>query len=594
MSGTLNFRMRMVFWALGTVLGLAQAWKSRLGLVNDTISYLDMGDYFFHGKPAAIINGIWSPLYAFLLGATLAIFKPSPYREYPSIHLLLFCIFLFSMVCFDFFLRQSHLLRGGSPPENRSGSLDWPWIVIAYTLFLWSSLVLIGVYETNPDMLVAAFFYLACGFLIRISAGHATWKTFLGLGLVLGLSYLTKGAMFPLSLVVLAIAWLAAKQKSRYILVSLAAFIVIASPYIAALSLQKGHVTFGDSGKYNYAVHINRINYHHWQGDSGAVGLPIHPTREIVRSPATFEFKEPVPGTYPAWYDPTYWYEGVRPHLHVRQELKALSNNLFSELTTFLYALSGIFFTTMFLLFCDAKNKLAILENVFRCWFLILPSALGFCLYALVHVEARYLGAFFVVLVFSLFACILWADEFPRRRLLSGVAILQALIFLGTVALPSLFDLRHPSVFPKGSYQAVAEGARKMGLQPGDQIASLNFSNLGTAMWARLDRLQIIAEVYYWPGEPEGSGNCFWNRDQATQERVLQRLAQTGAKAVVSSDVPTGPEAIHWSRIGNTGYYLMWLNTTTSSLLRKPAPGTNESNELAREREAVFLPARKT
>src|SRR5208283_2419577 len=246
----------------------------------------DMGDYFFHSHPAAIINGIWSPLYAVLLGATLAIFNPSLYREYPAIHLLLFIIFLFSLVCFNFFLSQLHGFRGGSSSDS-SPSFDWPWIVIAYTLFLWSSLVLIGVYETNPDMLVAAFFYLACGLLVKISMGHATWKTFLGLGVALGLSYLTKGVMFPLSLLLLAIAWLAAKHKSRYVLVPFATFIIIASPYIVVLSLQKGRLTFGESGKYNYAVHINKINFHHWQGDSGTADLPIHPTREIFASPAT-------------------------------------------------------------------------------------------------------------------------------------------------------------------------------------------------------------------------------------------------------------------------------------------------------------------
>ena len=48
-----------------------------------------------------------------------------------------------------------------------------------------------------------------------------------------------------------------------------------------------------------------------------------------------------------------------------------------------------------------------------------------------------------------------------------------------------------------------------------------------------------------------------------TQEKLLQRLSQAGAKAVVSSDVPTGPGAARWLRIGSTGYYLLWLNSAT-------------------------------
>ena len=71
-------------------------------------------------------------------------FKPSLYWEYPTVHLLLFIIFLFTMACFDYFLRQSMQLRSDFDPEKKSSSeLDWVWITIGYSLFLWSSLQLI-------------------------------------------------------------------------------------------------------------------------------------------------------------------------------------------------------------------------------------------------------------------------------------------------------------------------------------------------------------------------------------------------------------------------------------------------------------------
>jgi hypothetical protein len=112
----------------------------------------------------------------------------------------------------------------------------------------------------------------------------------------------------------------------------------------------------------------------------------------------------------------------------------------------------------------------------------------------------------------------------------------------------------------RGALQETAENVRRMGLSPGDQIASLDFSNLGAAMWAHLARVQIIAEVYYWPGGPEGSAKSFWDTDQLTQDEVLHRMSEIGAKAVVSSDAPTGPGASRWLRIGNTAYYLLWLD----------------------------------
>jgi hypothetical protein len=77
-------------------------------------------------------------------------------------------IFFVTLWCFDFFLRQLVLLRLETESPEEFSVPVWIWFCIGYVLFLWASLRLIGVSETNPDMLVAAFFYLACGLLVRI------------------------------------------------------------------------------------------------------------------------------------------------------------------------------------------------------------------------------------------------------------------------------------------------------------------------------------------------------------------------------------------------------------------------------------------
>ena len=188
---------------------------------------------------------------------------------------------------------------------------------------------LIGVDKITPDMLVAGFFYLSCGLLVTISSGRAKWRTFLGLGVTLGLSYLTKFVVLPVSLLILVIAWLAAKQKARYVVISAIAFVALAAPFIAALSVQKGRFTYGEAARYDYAVSVNRIPHYHWQGDSK---MPLaHPTRQIFAAPATFEFREPFKGTYPPEYDISYWYEGVKPQVHFRQQMQVLASNLFCE-----------------------------------------------------------------------------------------------------------------------------------------------------------------------------------------------------------------------------------------------------------------------
>jgi hypothetical protein len=558
-----NRRVRSTLWVLGAVLGFSQAWTSRLNVASNAVSYLDMGAYFFHGHPGAIVNGFWSPLYACLFGLTIAIFRPSPYWEYPSIHLLLYIIFLFTMTCFDYFLRKLIELRSDFDPDGKDSSgQEWAWITIGYTIFLWASLQLIGANNENTDMLVAGFFYLSCGLLVTISNGRAGWGTFLSLGLLLGLTFLTKGVTLPVSVLILVIAWLVAKQKARYVAISAMAFVAIAAPLIVALSAQHGSFTYGESSTYDYAVTVNGIPHHHWQGDST---MPLaHPTREIFAAPATFEFREPFKGTYPPEYDLMYWYQGIKPNVRLLREIKVFASNLFYEFETLFYALDGILLATLFLALYETGRGWLVLKDVLRYWFLILPCVATAGLYALVYYSAQAVAAFFVVMLLCLFFSSAFNSDLRKSRLLRGVAVLQFVLLLGLVGFPSLLHLLkihplHSRVTERASYQQIAEKAAEMGLRPGDQIASLNASNMGMTMWAHLARVQIIAEVYYWPEQPEGAGNNFWNADPLVQESVIQKLSQTGARAVISQDTPSGSGAGRWLEIGTTGYYLYWL-----------------------------------
>jgi hypothetical protein len=559
-------KLRIALWGCAIILGAAQAWISRYDLTNDTVSYLDMGDYFFHGHAAAIVNGIWSPLYAIVLGLTLVVFKPGIRTEYPAVHLLLFVVFLFTLACFDLLLRELALFRDSRLAGRKQPEVDGPWLVISYAFFLWASLQLIGVYETNPDMLVAAFLYLACVLFLRIAAGKATAQTFAVLGLVLGMSYLTKAIMLPVSLLILGMVSLLEKGNRRSILLVTIPFLLVSGPYIAALSIQQGHFSLGETGKYNYAVHVDHVARHHWQGGEGAEGVPDHPTHEIASSPPTFEFAGPVPGTYPVWYDPMFWYQGLKPRVHLVEQLSIAVGNLVAEFDTFFYAVYAVFFSSLVLAYCAAHDKVRVLGNLARLWYILLIPSVACVLYALVHYELRYIGGFFCLFGVALFSAILWADEGSNVRLFWGIALLQMALLLVT-NFPLIRHIRHPWTTEEGAFQDVAESARAMGLQSGDRIASLDFSNLGTVQWAHLARLQIIAEIYYWPGGPEGSKTGYWDLGQNAQEQLLQRFSEAGARAVVSSDAPVGSEASRWSRIGKTGYYMLWLTPQSATAL---------------------------
>lgn len=559
-------KTRLVFWCLAILFGGLQAWSARAKVVNDTISYLDMGDYLRHGHWSQVINGLWNPLYACLLGLTMSLFRPSPYREYPLVHALLFFIFLFALASFDFFLRELILFRQERESTEELSAPIWVWLAIGYTVFLWSSLQLIGVWESNPDMIIAAFFYLACGFLIRIRRDVAGWSTYLALGLVLGLGYLTKAVMFPVSFLCFGVAWLTGRSLRSGIprvLAGLLIFLAVSGPFIVALSVVKGRFTFGETGRYNYAVHVNRVPSMHWQGENAANGLPVHATHKIFERPTIFEFASPVGGTYPVWYDPTFWYEGIKVRFDPREEARTMWKNLRWEIELFFY-LNGSIVAAWFVLFYVGGKKLYVLRDLRDYWFLFVPAITTPVLYSLVHWEPRYIAPFLVVVIVCCFLSIRLPDTTESRRLFPAVAVLLSVMLIcplgpGSIRLKSgLFDFL-PSRDDPNSDPVVAGEMYRIGLHPGDRIASLWYSNLGMSNWAHLAGLRIIAEVYCRPDRPETLVNDFWDADPATQVKVIQVLASTGASAVISQEAPRGSGGTGWIQVGRTQYYLYWL-----------------------------------
>jgi hypothetical protein len=563
-------RIRRSFWALSVVLGFLQAWASRMTLVSDTVSYLDIGDCIWHRHWSAAVNGLWSPLFSTVLGMALGLFRPSPYWEYPLVHFIMFAIFLFTLWGFDFFSRELILLRRQSESGEEFSTPAWVWLTIGYTLFLWSSLRLIEVSETNPDMLVAAFFYFACGFLVKLRRQTGGWPTYLSFGLVLGFGYLTKSIMFPVSLVCLVMASVVGRRQPWRVIGAWAVFFAVSGTFIVALSLNKGRVTFGESGRYNYAVHVNQVPRTHWQGEMPGAGKPLHSTRQIFDHPATFEFATPLGGTYPAWTDPSYWYEGVQTHFDLRRALGTEVRLLGVE-SHFLFELDGSMIAALFVMFYVGARRWSGLKDVATYWFLLVPAVITLAMYAMIHIESRYLAPFLVVFLFCLFLSAHLPASQESRRLCSAVAVFLFAMFICPIESSSMHvkefarDILRESRPDPNSYQAMSSEMYRLGLRPGDRIASLDYSLYGMSSWARLSRVSIVAEVYYWPDLSESAANSFWSADTATQEKVIHAIAETGARVVISQQTPSPVNAPGWHRVGNTQYYAFWLSPSSKT-----------------------------
>ena len=206
-------QLRIFFWFIAVLLGAIHAWAAASvhAMNEDGISYLDMGDAYLRGDWSMAINTVWSPLYSWILGLAMYILKPAIRWEFPVVHMVNFLIYLSTLVCFDFFWRQVMNSRQAISPGSSENDVvalpEWALLALGYTLFIWSSLNLINIWTVTPDMCLAAFLYLAAGLILLIRNESATWPTYALLGLILGLTYLTKAAMFPLAFVFLIIAF---------------------------------------------------------------------------------------------------------------------------------------------------------------------------------------------------------------------------------------------------------------------------------------------------------------------------------------------------------------------------------------------------
>jgi hypothetical protein len=390
--------------------------------------------------------------------------------------------------------------------------------------------------------------------------------------------------MFPLAFVFLAVSLFAYGNPRRAVprvALALFVFLAVSAPFVVALSRAKHRLTIGDTARLNYAWHVNRTTpFIHWQGDAagtsgratgtpaqGATGTPAHPTRKLFDSPAVYEFGTPVAGTYPPWYDPTYWYEGVRTRLSVVGQLKAVARNVLLAYQFMFYRFfPGAILACLFILFYMSRRSLReIVRDASRYWFLLLPALVASSFYMLVHFEQRYFAPFVVLIGMSLFAALRLPRSKDAKRLTAALVFVTLAMFafsLGYYSSRELYstlrDLapgRTAALAREDVQWQVADELGRMGVARGDGVASI-----GNAMfnaWPRLARVRVVAEISTRTGDDVEK---FWAADVALKAKVIETFARTGAKVVVAEGIPQwANNADGWQRIGATHYYAYFL-----------------------------------
>lgn len=528
----------------------------------DGIAYLDVANAYMRADWSTAINPVWSPLYSLILGPILEVVPRSVHWEFPVVHLVNLCVYLAALTAFEFFWKQLTRYSGPGAGLNIANTParhpDWAWQVLGYALFGYSALTLIGVATVTPDMLMAGLVFLTAGILVQLRSLTAR-RQFAVLGGVLGLAYLAKSVMFPLAAIALVLAVLTVPRRQGRIArgaLGVALFLLTAGPFVLAISHAKGRLTIGEASRITYVKLVNEVPYPHWQGRPEVGQILVHPSRQVLDHPRVFEFATPIRTTYPISFDPSYWYEGVSPRL----ALAAQSRIIWSNLAVY----GDLFFpqqAALLLLVCvqywRRSWRPVRVAQVFHRWSLAILAAVALGLYGLVLVEARYIGAFLPLL---------WGDLLANVRSVRSLAMHRFGTTLGALVVASLFwpvlkgDLdavRHLSLFLRASPEQrslllpswpneVAEELRRLGINPGSQVAVIGFGH--ASYWARLARVHIVAEMFGWESQR------FWD-DPPTRARVMSAFEKIGAVAIVAefvyTDVPRD-----WHRVRNSHHYI--------------------------------------
>lgn len=559
--------MEVAFGLVAVVLGFCHVWADHHYLSNaDAMSYMDIAEAYLRRDWQTAVNAYWSPLYSWLIAVALLVVRPSSYWKFSVIHLVNFAIYLFALGCFAFLIQELvHFNRSRKDALLAAGHVmlpGWALVALGYPLFIWSSLYLLFLALESPDMLVASFVYLACGLLLRIRRQPSNWVPFIFLGTALGLGYLAKSVMLPMAVVFLTASMFSIGNLRRAlprVAVAVVLFVIVAGPFVFAISRTKGRLTFGDSGKLNYLWSINQIPAPHWQGEVPGYGTPRHPTRRVFDAPPIYEFGDPVGGTYPVWYDPTYWYEGSVSHFDFRRQLRVSGGaaqayyDLFQKWGLQFGLLVGLL--TLYLM---GRRGWSLLSDLGDYWSLIVPALAGIGLYIMVNVQGRYIASFLVLLWISLFSAVRLPNTPESQRLARVVTIVLMAVMTFTVAASSsreafltarqLVAGEDPSTHQQWQ---VAEGLREVGVVRAEKVAFIGDSF--RAFWAQLAELRIVSEIRMSDSE------SFWEADSTVKDEVIKAFARTGAKAIVVENPPAGADLSGWQKIRNTDYYVYMI-----------------------------------
>lgn len=565
-------RVRIICWIAFIAIAIVRAWFTRYEFEGDSVSYLDIARMIAEGHPSAAISAYWSPGYPVLLSIFLWLFRPTPYWECPLAHFVNVLMVAGALASFELFWTEVRRWHKGYAEDYGAEIPETAFWALGYAGFAIANLNVIPVSRVGPDQLMAAFCYLAGWSVLRFRRAPRVTHALM-LGLVLGLGYYAKAPLFPMAFIFIVCACFGLPPSRRTILLGvtiLVVFLLICAPFIAVLSRAKSRLTFGDAARLSYAFFIDGVqHYEHWQGGPPGFGMPIHPTRKLSGFPEIYEFSDRTMGSYPPWFDPTYWYQGITPHFNWKLQWKVSSANLLLIFQIIIDSAPELICAAIILvLFATHQGRW--IRAVEQFWFIWLPGMVALLMFALVHIEVRFLGGCLIML-FAGVVCACWLPASDSTRRAIGYIGLAVLITAGASLVSRVGEEALGADYAPGrsaSHAQIAVFLLNNGLKPGDTVAVIGFGS--EAYWAHLARLHVVAEI---PARitmnQAHPALDFWESGSEQQQKALKILEGTGAKAVIAgsqiSPLGSVPSFIPpgWKKIQGTWAYVYFLHDNT-------------------------------
>lgn len=569
----------------------------------DAVSYMDIADLLHAHHWSGAVNGYWHPLYPALLCAAQMALHPSQWNELGAYYVANYAVFLLQIVAMLLFVKGLDKLRArmtdarGEPllPRGTLALLGVGLIVIASQREL-------SMGKIRPDALLQAMMLLAFAMLLEALATESLVYAPL-MGLFFGFAYLTKSFAFLMALLSIGVmvafqAWLQRRRPARVVLggvLALVVFGVVAGPYMAALSHQKHRFDFGDSGALNYAWYsggVEKLHLEPWMTKSfgpATVHL-VHPEKQLLALPGVYSYKAEPYGTYPAWFDTTFFNERIIPHLDAQVLVKRDARNCVL-VVRYLFDHPEAWILLILSLVCGARLR-------FRSWRregfwlpMILLGLAMWVIYGIVNIEERYVTLAYLVIVLPVFGALRVAepdtDEFGTTQTswlrggATAMVLLLAFLAAGESLRIAFEQRRNEKALPHPWYDpqmfGAAQGLEAMGVHPGDEVACMGtVACLNQIYWARLAGVRILTEVY--APNPQhlleqwaGLGN---------RQQVVGVVKGEGAKVMVARFDPgvmseESPAAGGWVRLGETDFYALPL--TLRSALTAGAQTTSST-----------------